>query len=85
MNKYIKERIYKEANHILKKESTIRETAKKFKVSKSTVHKDLKENLKKLDSNLYIKIEKILKKHKEIRHLKGGEATRIKYQKLKEG
>ena len=49
------------------------------------MHKDLKDNLKKLDSNLYIKIEKILKKHKEIRHLKGGEATRIKYQKLKEG
>ena len=61
---------------------TLREIAKVFKVSKSTVHKDLKDRLKKLDDDLYLKIQKILKYHTDIRHIKGGESTKKKYLKL---
>ena len=61
---------------------TLRQIAKVFKVSKSTVHKDLKDRLKGLDDNLYIKIQKILKYHTDIRHIKGGESTKKKYLNL---
>ena len=61
---------------------TLREIAKVFKVSKSTVHKDLKDRLKKLDDDLYLQIQKILKYHTDIRHIKGGESTKKKYLKL---
>ncbi len=61
---------------------TLREIAKVFKVSKSTVHKDLKDRLKKIDDELYVKIQKILKYHIDIRHIKGGESTKKKYLKM---
>ena len=77
----ILERIKKEANYILETGHTIREIAKKFNVSKSTVHKDLHERLLEIDSNLYYEIDSILKYHIDIRHIRGGEATKKKYKK----
>ena len=65
--------------------SFIYQIAKKFNVSKSTVHKDLQERLYDIDKNLHIKIVEIFKNHIEIRHIKGGESTRKRYLKLKEG
>lgn len=81
MKSKIEKRILEEANYMIKTNKTIREVAKIFNVSKSTVHKDLKEKLKKIDLNTYKKVEKIINHHIKIRHIKGGEATRKKYQK----
>lgn len=77
----INKRVLEEANHILQTGDTIRSTAKIFCVSKSTVHKDLHERLVKIDNNLYEDVDKILKYHTDIRHIRGGEATKKKYQK----
>ena len=85
MNRNLKLRIMKEANYIFEKKCTIRYAAKKFNVSKSTVHKDMQERLKILDMNMYKNIYKIFDKHIKERHIKGGESTRRKYLKLKEG
>ena len=74
-------RIISEANYMIDTKKTLREIAKIFGVSKSTVHKDLKDRLKIIDQNLYKEVSKILLEHKETRHLKGGEATRKKYLK----
>lgn len=76
---YKEGRIIKEASYMIKTEETVREIAKKFKVSKSTVHKDLQERLKNIDYELYEQVVKILNYHKQIRHLRGGESTRIRY------
>lgn len=82
MNKEIESRILKEANMMLKTKKTVRELSNVFGVSKSTVHKDLKYRLIRLDHELYKKVEKILKFHKEVRHLRGGESTKKKYLNL---
>ena len=82
MNNKIYKRIIEEANYIISTNKTIRDVAKYMKVSKSTVHKDLHERLIKIDRNLYEDVDKILKYHTDIRHIRGGEATRQKYQKL---
>ena len=78
----INERVLSEARYLIKTEKTVREISKVFKVSKSTVNKDLHERLIKIDRNLYEDVDKILKYHTDIRHIRGGEATRQKYQKL---
>lgn len=75
------ERIRKEASYMIKTKETVREIARKFGVSKSTVHKDLHERLKKIDYHLYIKVDEILKYHASIRHIRGGESTKQKYLK----
>lgn len=67
---------------MLKTRKTVRELSNVFGVSKSTVHKDLKYRLIRLDHELYQKVEKILKFHKEVRHLRGGESTKKKYLNL---
>lgn len=79
---YINERVLKEADYILKTGYTIREVATHFNVSKSTVHKDLHERLKKIDKIKYLEVDKILKYHLNIRHIRGGESTKKKYQNL---
>ena len=76
-------RVLEEAEHILNTKDTLRQTAKIFKVSKSTVHKDISERLKIIDYDKYLKIEDIFKYHLDNRHILGGESTRIKYQRLK--
>ena len=83
IKKEIIQRVKDEANYIIKTESTIRDNAKKYKVSKSTVHKDLQQRLKEIDNNLFILVNKVLKKHIYLRHIRGGESTRIKYIRLK--
>ena len=82
MNRLIRKRVLDEADYILKNKHTVREIAEVFKISKSTVHKDLKYRLKLIDNTRYVKVEKILFFHKKIRHIRGGEATRKKYLKL---
>ena len=78
----IEKRVLEEAEYMLKTKQTIRELSKIFKVSKSTVHKDLHERLIKIDKELSEKIDKILKYHIDIRHIRGGESTKRKYLKM---
>lgn len=61
---------------------TVRAVARKFGISKSTVHKDITQVLKKYDMNLYNCVKEILETNKQERHLRGGEATKKKYQKI---
>lgn len=79
MLKSISYRVLEEADYIIETKKTIRELAKIFKVSKSTVHKDLHERLLRIDKNKFNIVDKILKYHTEIRHIRGGESTKQKY------
>lgn len=83
MDKYMIDRIYKEAYEILETKATIREIAKNNGVSKSTVHKDLKERLQELDAVTHQEVQEIFKEHIEIRHIRGGESTKQKYLRLR--
>lgn len=76
MSAYIIKRVIEVANHIIDTKATIRETAKKFNISKSTIHKDLQERLSQIDINKYNKVKEIMNEHIETRHIKGGESTR---------
>ena len=67
---------------MIETKKTLREIAKVFNVSKSTVHKDLKEKLKSIDNVLYEKVKIILNEHIKVRHIRGGESTKKKYLKL---
>ena len=82
MKSNILKRVLDETFHIINTEDTIRDIAKIYNVSKSTVHKDLNERLFDLDIELYKKVSLILQHHIEIRHLRGGESTRQKYLNL---
>lgn len=77
----INERVLKEADYILKTKDTIRQLANIFCISKSTVHKDLKERLKHIDYEKYNEVKKIMEYHIMIRHIRGGESTKNKYLK----
>ena len=76
MSKDIIKRVDDIANYIIKTKDTIRKTARVFNVSKSTVHKDMKDRLKEIDEKKYKEIKKIMNQHIETRHIKGGESTR---------
>jgi len=79
MNSLIIKRVIDEANYILDTKETIREIAKVFNVSKSTVHKDLHERLIDINYKLYEEVDSILKYHIDIRHIRGGQSTKKKY------
>ncbi len=79
MNTKIKERVNNVSNYIIETNKTIREMSKVFHVSKSTIHKDLHERLKLIDIDKFNIVDKILKYHISIRHIRGGNMTRIKY------
>ena len=85
MNNKIYKRVIEEANYIIKTKDTIREIAKIKKLSKSTIHKDLHERLLYIDEKLYKKVKEILDYHTMIRHINGGNATKIKYKNLRKG
>lgn len=69
--------------YIIDTGATVRAAAKKFHVSKSTVHKDVSERLKKLDPQLYTRVRVVLNTNKAQRHIRGGLATREKYRAAK--
>lgn len=82
MNSKIVARVLEEANYIIKTNETVRDISKIFKVSKSTVHKDLHERLYDIDKRLYEYVDNILKYHIDVRHIRGGESTRKKYENI---
>lgn len=77
-----KERCIIMATYLVENNSTVRKVAKHFGISKSTVHKDITENLKNKNPTLYKQVKEILDKNKCERHIRGGEATRIKFLKM---
>lgn len=80
----IEERAKILATYIIENKSTVRQAAKKFNISKSTVHKDISQRLEKVNPSLAIEAKKILEFNKAQRHIRGGLATKLKYQTLKE-
>lgn len=79
MREYIEERALEIGNYILNNKATVRHAAKKFGVSKSTVHKDVSERLMFVDPELAKEVRKILDVNKAERHIRGGLATKEKY------
>lgn len=79
MKSYIEERAMEIAAYIIESNATVRQTAKKFGVSKSTVHKDLVDRLPLVNPGLAQEARKILDINKSERHIRGGLATREKY------
>lgn len=86
MKDYLVERVLLAAGHIKETHETIRQTAKKFGYSKSTIHNDVSYRLPKIDMSLYEETKKILDENFAEKHIRGGESTKKKYiEKEKEG
>ena len=79
MKDYIEERVLELAKYIIETKTTVRQTAAKFRVSKSTVHKDVTERLQEINPALAHEVKLVLENNKAERHLRGGMATREKY------
>lgn len=77
----IEQRAYKLAVYIIETGATVRTAARYFGVSKSTVHKDLSQRLPQYNKSLYLQVRRVLDENKAQRHIRGGMATREKYQK----
>ena len=82
MKDYIEERALEIAKYIINSKTTVRDAAKIFGCSKSTVHKDLTERLPKINSNVAMQVKQILDINKSERHIRGGRATKMKYQNI---
>lgn len=82
MKDYIEKRVVQIANYILDERATVRQTAKVFGVSKSTVHKDVTERLPKINPLVANQVKSILDINKAERHIRGGKATKMKYKKV---
>lgn len=79
MKDYIEERAVEIAAYIIENNATVRQTAKKFGISKSTVHKDVTERLIQINPSLALATRKVLDTNKSERHIRGGLATKEKY------
>lgn len=79
MKEYIEERALEIANYIIENNATVRQTAKAFGISKSTVHKDVAERLSQINPALAAEARKVLDVNKSERHIRGGMATKEKY------
>lgn len=79
MDDYMEKRACELAVYMIETGATVRAAAKHFGISKSTVHKDLSQRLKKYNYSLYLQARKILDINKQERHIRGGMATRQKY------
>lgn len=79
MKEYIEQRATTVATYIIENNATVRETAKKFGISKSTVHKDIVDRLVKVNPTLANQAKEVLNINKQERHIRGGMATKEKY------
>lgn len=80
MKTYIEERAIEIANYMIENNATVRQAAKNFGISKSTVHKDVTERLEQVNPSLAAEARKVIDVNKSERHIRGGMATREKYQ-----
>ena len=81
MKSHIEERAIVVAKYILEKNTTVRQPAKTFGVSKSTIHNDVTERLEEINPTLAKEVKMVLEKNKSERHIRGGMATKLKYEK----
>ena len=81
MWKHIEERVRRNGEYIVKTGCTVRDCAKELGASKSTVHKDVTERLFTIDEKLYLQCKAVLERNLKERHLRGGNATKQKYEK----
>ena len=79
MKGFVEQRAVELGEYIIQSKATVRKTAKKFGISKRTVHKDVSERLKKVNPQLYREVKSVLEINKAQRHIRGGMATRRKY------
>ncbi|MBQ4052244.1 MAG: sporulation transcriptional regulator SpoIIID [Clostridia bacterium] len=77
------ERARELGRYILENKATVRQAAAVFKISKSTVHKDVSQRLQSIDHPLFLKVKAVLDTNLKERHIRGGIATRNKYEQLK--
>lgn len=82
-NYSIEQRACELAHYIVNSKDTVRGAAKRFGISKSTVHKDVSERLLKINPSLATEVREILDENKAERHIRGGMATKKKYVELK--
>ena len=80
MNLSLNDRAVMLGRYIIESKATVRDTAKKFGVSKSTVHKDVTYRLKSVNPSIYRSVRRILDQNKSERHIRGGLATKHKYE-----
>lgn len=78
------ERAVAAAEYIIGNKATVRSAARRFGVSKSTVHKDVSERLSRISPPLFAEVKAVLEQNKRERHLRGGEATKQKYERIRE-
>ena len=83
MKVLVEERAIELGEYIVEHKSTVRATAKEFGISKSTVHTDVADRLKKVSPSLYDEVRKVLEDNKAQRHIRGGLATKEKYMHMK--
>ena len=81
MKSVVDQRAVKLAEYIIENKTTVRAAAKKFGISKSTVHMDVSKRLKNINPSLYSDVRDILEINKAERHIRGGIATKEKYSK----
>lgn len=81
MKAYIEERVLESARYIISNKATVRNCAKQFGISKSTVHKDVSERLVQINPAMACQVKEVLDKNKKERHIRGGMATREKYRR----
>lgn len=79
MRDYIEQRALEIGEYIVEEGATVRQAAKKFGISKSTVHKDVTERLEQINASLARDARKVLDINKSERHIRGGQATKAKY------
>ncbi len=79
MKTNVEERAVELGEYIVENKATVRSAAKRFGISKSTVHKDVAERLERIDRSLYLSVKAVLDTNKAQRHIRGGLATREKY------
>ena len=82
MKDYMEKRAIELAEYIIENGATVRDAAKQFCVSKSTVHKDVGTRLEKINKCLYVRVKSVLERNKSERHIRGGRATKEKYRKM---
>lgn len=85
MKDYIEERVLGIAAHILSTGATVRACAQRFGISKTTVHKDMRERLPRLNPPLAEAVGSVLQFNRDDRHIRGGDATRRKYLARRQG
>lgn len=81
MRDYIRKRVLDIGTYLVNTQATVRQAARVFGVSKSTVHKDMTERLPRISEDLALQVKKVLEQNKAERHIRGGEATKKKYRK----